>query len=1001
METPEIDPRGAAELSAELTALAAWYVPEWRPDRRAPDGGAALVELFAGMTADTLRRDGQRLHDHYLTFLGLRGGGGRPPVSAEGLVFLTPRPGAPGGEVPAGTVLYAPADNEEGRVYFETVQPLRAVDNAVTGAWATDRDADRIAELFSGGDVPAGLDVPLFDPHGGENLQRRAVYLSDDRVFDAGDRSELVLEFENRHSQSRRDALPDQFLRGARWQCWDGAGWRDAETAERYGSGLRLRFPGVPQRGTVMGRAGRFLRCLFAAPPEEAILLDGVRVGAQGTGLAPDALVRGGELLPRSSPLPFGERPDRAGTFCVGCGEALNKPGAAVELSLELSFRAVRPAGLPPAPPVQYKNVMKRGSLDRPPDVELEIELVAWEYWNGRDWRRLDVRPGCETAFAASGGDGRRKIAFRCPEDAAPLTLAGEESRYLRARIVQAGRALVPNCVFQMPVLGAAAVGYRYERADLRPCPLLLAEADREERALPLPAPRPAALLGRTLCPRPALCLGLRRPLTQGPVSLLVELAPQVGAARPPLRWEYYAADRQGREGWRPLRVEDGTENLAHTGVVRLEGRPDFWETTLLGRRGYFLRLVAEGPVAPPPVLRGLRFNAVRVRQRDRRRPEGFSVAAGEIDKRCDLPAANLCGLEVWVDELGRLSAAERDGLLGRDGVDVRTQRDEGGRLVRLWVRWTETAALAAAGPEERVYQADRAEGAVSFGDGLHGRLPPPGDSVRVAYSVSAGAGGNLAPDALTGSARPLPGGVAARESGPLLGGLGAERPEETEARLRAEGLSGGRAVTRRDLEALLRSGDANIHSVRCAPNRDRLDRSAPGVLAVAVVPRDFHGDPTAFAALERRARDRLAPLLPASLTRLELFEADYLALTVRAELTVPAHDRRDEVLGGAEARLRRYLDPVTGGAAGTGWRPGELPAPEDVRGVLAELAGVTGVKNAALFATAVTAAGPREVDPRDPPRRSFTVPRFGGCDLDVRVDGDQAGPEPGEIGFS
>jgi hypothetical protein len=58
----------------------------------------------------------------------------------------------------------------------------------------------------------------------------------------------------------------------------------------------------------------------------------------------------------------------------------------------------------------------------------------------------------------------------------------------------------------------------------------------------------------------------------------------------------------------------------------------------------------------------------------------------------------------------------------------------------RRWRRLASAEALAAASPDAHVFILDRESGAVRFGDGKHGRQPPPGSRVRVSYRQGAGA---------------------------------------------------------------------------------------------------------------------------------------------------------------------------------------------------------------------------------------------------------------------
>ncbi|NOZ93247.1 MAG: hypothetical protein GXP47_00710 [Acidobacteria bacterium] len=47
---------------------------------------------------------------------------------------------------------------------------------------------------------------------------------------------------------------------------------------------------------------------------------------------------------------------------------------------------------------------------------------------------------------------------------------------------------------------------------------------------------------------------------------------------------------------------------------------------------------------------------------------------------------------------------------------------------------WTETPDLAVAGPDDMVYELDTLTGELRFGDGVHGRIPPAGASLRASY---------------------------------------------------------------------------------------------------------------------------------------------------------------------------------------------------------------------------------------------------------------------------
>jgi alpha-N-arabinofuranosidase len=63
--------------------------------------------------------------------------------------------------------------------------------------------------------------------------------------------------------------------------------------------------------------------------------------------------------------------------------------------------------------------------------------------------------------------------------------------------------------------------------------------------------------------------------------------------------------------------------------------------------------------------------------------------------------------------------------------------RTTGFRLTIVDEVWTRIADLAQAGPNQRVYTLDPQSGAIAFGDGTHGRIPPVGARVYVTYRTS------------------------------------------------------------------------------------------------------------------------------------------------------------------------------------------------------------------------------------------------------------------------
>jgi predicted phage baseplate assembly protein len=83
--------------------------------------------------------------------------------------------------------------------------------------------------------------------------------------------------------------------------------------------------------------------------------------------------------------------------------------------------------------------------------------------------------------------------------------------------------------------------------------------------------------------------------------------------------------------------------------------------------------------------------------------------------------------------------------------LDVPGLRFGDGRFIKVEVagasfdEWDPCERLSDAGPDDRVYEIDAAQGAIVFGNGLNGAMPPAEAQIYISYGVSEGAAGNAA----------------------------------------------------------------------------------------------------------------------------------------------------------------------------------------------------------------------------------------------------------------
>ncbi|MGW1410671.1 putative baseplate assembly protein [Streptomyces sp. NPDC002403] len=269
------------------------------------------------------------------------------------------------------------------------------------------------------------------------------------------------------------------------------------------------------------------------------------------------------------------------------------------------------------------------------------------------------------------------------------------------------------------------------------------------------------------------------------------------------------------------------------------------------------------------------------------------------------------------------------------------------------WQDWTAVEHFGASSPHDRHVRIDAVSGEFAFPpevrepDGTmraYGQVPEKGAQLRIPrYRTGGGAAGNVARGAISvlRSSVPYVAGVDNREA--ARGGVDGETVENAKVRapniLRVQ----ERAVTAGDYEAVAREAAPSLRRVRCLP----AVAGEAGAVRVLVVPdavADEGGqlrfeqlipsDPVLAAVTERLDERRLVG------TRLVVEPPAYQGVTVVARLVTAGGDV-DRVRADAVAALFRHIDPLRGGADGTGWPFGR---PVQYGEIFAVLQGVTGV---------------------------------------------------------
>ncbi|MEU2175260.1 putative baseplate assembly protein [Nocardia sp. NPDC019219] len=1014
-EQPLVDARDAAAFVAAMLARRSGYVPEWQPGPDGPD--VALTEIVGRYLAAITARLNQIPDKHQLAMLDALGVPLVPARAARALVVFSVGADTGNIRVPAGTRLAAtppepvptnigpaePADSPMTTppqpVNFETERSIGLTSGRlveVRSHWpGRDQSIDHTAAITAGEPFRPWRPADLQDiPH--------HLYLAHSTLLAISATSHVAVEFEL--SQGSSEEL------GTVWEYWDGKVWRpfrntiaacDRTAAAQEDSTARFQQSGTihlltdcaeTTPATVAGIESFWVRGRLTEPlpPNPAQLLPEIKqirlstttirrvqivppiAGVSTTlagGFLPDtAIVAGAEVDTSALFYPFGPAPQPGSIFYFSSEEAFTKPRA----HLDVCFTRTRTP------------------QDELSDGDSLPHLVAWEYWNGREWARVpnftaDLRSAPADLDPTDPAKASVSVSLTVPEDIAPTKVADIEARWMRVRLVSGGFGVRQEVtwtdsagnsntfsyiVSKPPALSEFKLGYTWTHGPFTPERVLTYNdfryADRTDEAI-----WPGRIFRPFTPPvdlTPALYLGFDKPLPADEVGILIDIAEDPTDSRgPTLVWEYWDGG-----SWRPVRVEDGTRGLRLPGLVSLIGPRNSVPLDRFGSPRSWLRarLAEDGPPGEP-TIRAIFPNATWAVQQQTILDDPIGAGTGLPDQVLVMRQVPvLPGEQIEVRELAGSRAGvewrivalelfggdqravrEIEGLLGQESTrdivygPLRLRRDRAKQVTEVWVRWYPVEHLVRSGPNDRHYALEPSRGRLQFGDGATGKAPPAGAAILARrYQTGGGSIGNVAAGAISQLQASIGGVEAVTNPMPAEGGADGETLDALRVRGPQTLRHRGRGLSVTDLVTLAREASPAVAVATALAGRSADGRRRPGYVTLIVIPAT--ADPRPFPSFGlreqvRRYVEARAEATLAALGRIEVTGPQYLPIDV--EVTVVPHDPAEAgpVEKRATAALTRLLHPVHGGPDGSGWPPGRTVYLADVAAVLERVDGV------------------------------------------------------------
>jgi uncharacterized phage protein gp47/JayE len=981
---PQIDKRTASDVATNLRALIKTYAPEWKGAGTPGDFGDALVQIFARYAEIVIERLNRAPEKNMLAYLDMLGAALQPPQPARvPLAFSLAVGSTADAVVPARTqVAGAPAEGETAPVVFETERELVVVAATLDKIFVRDPRSDSFKDFSPS--APMAEDRRAFSAPIADGVQAfrgttrldHSLYIGlEDDLYGRSDLRELHFDF------TMGPGPPPSDDRSVQWSIVGRADEAQITPKDDGTAGLkrtgRISFsdpPALP-RQRVNGQPSHWLRCQLTTPiawgNEAAVgrvrasqipAMSGLRVSAvfKGQHVPLDhAFANAATLDATKDFLPFGERPRLGDALYLSAGDAFSLAGAQVTLTISFSdgnFAQGRPR-------------------------------LEWEYWDGGRWEKVLAFTDETAALTKSG-----KVTFTLGGHPAMIAVGGTDGYWIRLRI--AGGHYGVDAKYEPIDPSDYAKGYKYTPPTLAPPSIASIMVDYiasimvdyevtvgdkgllrvrtcndfeyEILGTGQPLFRPTADQHPTLYFGFAL-LGDRRDFPNRPVSLFlgldeprVDTPPDNPKASKPARlvWECWVGGE-----WRRPGLRDDTRDLTHSGVLEFLAPAGFAPRCEFGvDKRYWLRCRWEaGDFAFAPRLRRIVLNAVMAEQASTILDETLGSSDGSQSQRFATARRPILhgGGELWVREPDLPAGKERDALSAATGDDaVAVVRDVARRTAEIWVRWQEVPDFYGSGPRDRHYVLDHMSGTAAFGDGANGLIPPVGaGNLRLRhYRTGGGGAGNRDAHTIAQLTTTIPYIASVTNPEPARGGADAETLDALLKRAPRAIRHGDRAVTIEDFEDLATLASPEVARAKCVPLYDlSVDPDAaserPGTVSVIIVPRSDEAKPLPSLALRERVVAYLEARCP-PVVDLRVVAADYLKVDVKAEVALTTIDRASEVHSGIVAALRRFLHPLTGGFAGTGWDFGRSPQISDLVQVIGAIPGVDHIRSLTAQAT-------------------------------------------------
>lgn len=616
MAVPDFLKRETDNIIDSIEKQAAIYTPEWIFSEEHMDMGSMLALLFADMMQDTLESFYGLPERYQIQFYNLLGANQQPPTPARGYVtFSTVNDEVMGSYVEEGMEVSGSGENSE-QVLLETLKEIYVSPARLKSLFYLDGKTDYISP-------------PILLPFilsGQDNRQSHVLYVGHDTALPIMTEGELMLDFhipDNIRGKKNIAFLQEKVC----WSYHSSDGYVEFPNPRFEGGRVFLQksrsMPSFCRTEMQESETYWIKMEVKTMEPESHIEFPGLSLCAAGTRIEPELIYDGNMELYAEHFLPFGEQPYPYAELYIASNEVFSRKGASISMNLEIELEEYDTRQNIPDMPLSWHTVMHKKEFDIPEPVNITVDSVIWEYYNGFGWTKLPGSARYENLFREQPEDVKFIISFTCPDDIKPFLLSSGEYCCIRMRVVKMQNLYAMNGIYQTPCIKKLTLDYHYE-GGMAPQATF---AVNQLRTKQLTCSREFIPFYSDFSADRMFYLCFSKPLSEAGIRLLFMLEKENMSPINQCRYEFY-----GKEGWSLLQVEDETFDLTQTGLVSFQQSHNFYKHTFFEEEGYWMRIVMENPDMDIPDIRGIYLNSTTVCTKGDSGKQG-NLSSGAVDK--------------------------------------------------------------------------------------------------------------------------------------------------------------------------------------------------------------------------------------------------------------------------------------------------------------------------------------------------------------------------------